>query len=146
MVTISLVVPSILSLYKHLHDLAMKDSLVKRYREAFVRAKMDISHKAIQNLPFNDMDYFQARVLDPSFGLKWVDHGVKSGDYKKEEVKRAIRGSVLATNMGDQTVAQNTLSEASHPPPSKARRLFAYQSTSSSPRYQTPSLATDNTT
>ena len=64
---------------------------MKLRREAFVRAKMDISHKAIQDLPFSDMDYFQACVLDPSFGLKWVDHGVKSGDCEKEEVKRAIR-------------------------------------------------------
>ena len=141
-ITINLVVPCILSLYNHIHDLvdtasvrflgglakALKDSSMKRFRGAFVRAKMDISHKAIQDLPFNDMVYSQACMLDPNFGLKWV---VMAGDSKKEEVKRDVRGSMLAINMDDQTATQNTLSEAGQPPPSKARRLFAYQSTSS---------------
>ena len=94
---------------------------------------------------FSDMVYFQACVLDPSFGLKWVDHNVMAGDIEKEKVKRAIRDSVLAINMDDQTVAQNTLSEVGQPPPNKARRLFAYQSTSSQPRSRTMSLAAEYT-
>ena len=68
---------------------ALKDSRMKRFRGAFVRAKMDINHKAIQDLPFSDMVYFHARLLGPSFGLKWVDHDVKAGNSEKEEAKRA---------------------------------------------------------
>ncbi|KAI0212384.1 hypothetical protein LSAT2_002689, partial [Lamellibrachia satsuma] len=112
-----------------------------RFRRAFVQAKMDIIHKAIQDLSFSDIVYFEACVLDPSFGMKWVDHEVMAGDSKEQEVRRAIRGFMLAIQMDDQAAAQNTLGEASQPPHSKARRLFAHQSTSSQLRSQTLPLA-----
>ena len=44
-----------------------------------MRAKMDISHNAIQDLPFIDMVCIQACMLDPRFGLSWADHDVMAG-------------------------------------------------------------------
>ena len=45
---------------------ALKDSQVKRFRGAYVRAKMDISNKAIQNLPFSDMVYLRTMMVGDS--------------------------------------------------------------------------------
>uniref|UniRef100_A0A673CRU7 HAT C-terminal dimerisation domain-containing protein n=1 Tax=Sphaeramia orbicularis TaxID=375764 RepID=A0A673CRU7_9TELE len=67
-VTISAVVPCVLSLNHHLENLKENSS------------------SDCQPLPFSDPLYLKAAMLDPSFGSMWVMHDVLVPDNTKEEV------------------------------------------------------------
>ncbi|RXN07736.1 neoverrucotoxin subunit alpha-like protein [Labeo rohita] len=88
-VTISMVVPTILDLRTHLIKMevhlpqivtivrAMKKSLEKRFSGIFRRINMD---EGDPEQPFNHRIYFLAAMLDPQFGLSWVDLDVQNGE------------------------------------------------------------------
>lgn len=98
-VTISSVVPSVLSLNHHLeqrkpqvHFLSglvrsLQASLNKRFLGIFINVKMARTQDGI-TAPFSDPVYLKAAALDPAFSLMWVEHHV----LVKEEVAQRVKG------------------------------------------------------
>ena len=92
-VTISIVLPSVLSLNNHLQCLirnvrylsclvkALKNSLWKRFQGIFVTVNMLESDQVSNQLTFHF-------ILDPAFCLFWIDHDVLVEDDVKEKVKK----------------------------------------------------------
>lgn len=88
-VTISMVVPTVLDLNTHLLKMeetqmhcrplikALRQSLLKRFSEIF--SKLNMVKESGREEPFNHNVYFLATMLDPQFGLNWVDLDVNSG-------------------------------------------------------------------
>lgn len=106
-VTISIVLPSILSLNHHLEDLsnnvrylnglvrALKKSLWKRFQGIFVTVHMMESSQdctEATELPFSDPVYLMSAVLDPSFCMLWAEHDVLKTEDVKEKVKKRAKG------------------------------------------------------
>lgn len=106
--TISLVVPAVLSLYNelvakvptlsHLKGMArvLRDSLKRRFLGIFARVGMGHSMD-LATEPFSDKAYFVAAILDPNIKLQWVDEDVifiddLDDDDKKEEIKTELKG------------------------------------------------------
>ncbi|XP_060753962.1 uncharacterized protein LOC132864530 [Neoarius graeffei] len=107
-VTISAVVPCVLSLNHHLENLkgtmcylgafikTLQTSLQRRFKGIFVNVKMaENSSSDCQPLPFSDPLYLKAAMLDPSFGSMWVIHDVLVPDNTKEEVSKMIKDLIL---------------------------------------------------
>lgn len=105
LVTISAVVPCVLSLNHHLENLkgtmcylgaftkTLQTSLQRRFKGIFVNVKMaENSSSDCQPLPFSDPLYLKAAMLDPSFGSMWVIHDVLVPNSTKEEVSKMIKG------------------------------------------------------
>uniref|UniRef100_A0A3B3RYJ1 Zinc finger BED domain-containing protein 4-like n=1 Tax=Paramormyrops kingsleyae TaxID=1676925 RepID=A0A3B3RYJ1_9TELE len=88
-VTISMAVPTVLDLNTHLLKMegtqmqcrplvkALHQSLVKRFSGIFTKTNM--TKDSGKEEPFNHNVYFLATILDPQFGLSWVDLDVTSG-------------------------------------------------------------------
>ncbi|RXN03345.1 zinc finger BED domain-containing 4-like protein [Labeo rohita] len=99
-ITISAVVPSVLSLNHHLEKLkpqvrflsglvrSLQTSLKKRFLGIFINVKMAQSQEGITAL-FSDTIYLKAAALDPAFALLWVErHVLVSRDIKAEVAQR----------------------------------------------------------
>ncbi|XP_050958759.1 zinc finger BED domain-containing protein 4-like [Labeo rohita] len=143
-VTISMVVPTILDLRTHLIKMevhlpqivtivrAMKKSLEKRFSGIFRRINMD---EGDPEQPFNHRIYFLAAMLDPQFGLSWVDLDVQNGESGpalkrfRDDLKKSLTDLLITEVDRDATaatIAEDT--EESHsdsPPPLKHQRLLS---------------------
>lgn len=110
MTTIGSVLPSVLSLYHHLVRLSevrdsgrylgkltaeLKRSLEKRFMGLFVNVRMLTSQIPVSELPFGDALYIVAAVLNPSFGLYWIDNDVLVDDNSKEQLQVYVKGMVI---------------------------------------------------
>ncbi|XP_060728440.1 uncharacterized protein LOC132861708 [Tachysurus vachellii] len=145
MVTISMVVPTVLDLNTHLLQISesqshcrplatsLRQSLLKRFSGIFVRTKMvEQNGKEDQ---FNHNVYFLATMLDPQFGLNWVDLDVTNNESPdsvkkfREDLKRTLIDSltaeVEATADGDMLHSGGDVDETSDSPPGKCPRLLA---------------------
>ncbi|XDV25941.1 hypothetical protein PO909_029765 [Leuciscus waleckii] len=101
-ITISAVVPSVLSLNHHLEKLkpqvrflsglvrGLQASLKKRFLGIFINVKMAQSQEGI-TAPFSDTVYLKAAALDPAFCLLWIEpHVLVNRDIKAEVAQRVI--------------------------------------------------------
>ena len=61
----------------------------------FVNVRMLTSQIPVSELPFGDALYIVAAVLNPSFGLYWIDNDVLVDDNSKEQLKAYVRGMVI---------------------------------------------------
>jgi len=110
-VTISAVVPSILSLNHHLQRLAsardkylmsmikaLQQSLKQRFSGVFANVGMMPKPKQQpgQNppvpLPFSDEIYLLSALLDPSFAMMWVQEDVLVDAGQKAQLKESLKG------------------------------------------------------
>lgn len=108
--TISLVVPTVLALNRHLTNCAKKvkylkslttalgHSLHKRYRGVFTNVGMEGELEGLGNAHnFGETVYLSAALLDPTFALHWlVDVYISSEE--KEVLGSKIRGKVQYTD------------------------------------------------
>ncbi|KAJ8001004.1 hypothetical protein DPEC_G00186310 [Dallia pectoralis] len=150
-VTISMVVPTVLDLNTHLIEMeesrgqcrpiakALRQSLLKRFSGIFVKTKM--AKKNEREEPFGHDVYFIAAMLDPQFGLSWVDLDVSNSNIEnatlqnqfREDLKRTLRDTLLAEveTMVDAETLQNLAAGTAgtdspkDSPPSKCPRIFA---------------------
>lgn len=102
--TISAVVPCVLSLNHHLENLkarvhylgglvrSLQGSLKRRFRGIFVNVRMEDDQSDGGTLLFSDPLYLKAAVLDPSFGSMWLNHDVLAPKNEKESVFAVIKG------------------------------------------------------
>ena len=102
-VTISAVVPSVLSLNHHLEKLKpqvrfqsglvriLQASLNKRFLGIFINVKMARTQDGI-TAPFSDPVYLKAAALDPAFSLLWVEPHVLVNRDNKAEVAQRVKG------------------------------------------------------
>jgi len=108
-VTISMVVPTVLDLNTHLLKMgetrcqcqplikALHTTLQRRFSGIFVNAKMARDSECEARLPFYQDVYFLSAMLDPQFGLNWIDLDVTNNDASsvkkfREDVKRTLTG------------------------------------------------------
>lgn len=87
-VTIRMVVPTVLELHSHLTEMdsekrlcrpltrALRDSLKRRFAGIFVGLRMAEDHGL--DLPFAHDIYMLGAMLDPQFGLNWVEMDVRT--------------------------------------------------------------------
>ncbi|XP_053288247.1 uncharacterized protein LOC128449211 [Pleuronectes platessa] len=106
-VTISAVVPCILSLNHHLENQkervhymgglirSLQESLQRRFRGIFVHVRMADDQSDGATLPFSDPLYLKAALLDPSFGTMWLAHDVLAPENVKEDVSVMIKSLIL---------------------------------------------------
>lgn len=106
-VTISMVVPTVLDLRTHLNKMevqlpqivtivrVLKKSLEKRFSGIFKRINME---QGDPEEPFNHQIYFLAAMLDPQFGMSWVDLDVQNGESGpalkrfRDDLKKSLTG------------------------------------------------------
>ncbi|KAF3845924.1 hypothetical protein F7725_003002 [Dissostichus mawsoni] len=105
-VTISSVVPSVLSLNHHLEKLkpqvrflsslvrSLHVSLKKRFGGIFINVKMATLTQD-GTTPFSDPVYLKAAALDPAFSLMWIDHHVLVSLEVKAEVLQHVKEVIL---------------------------------------------------
>nr|XP_061819535.1 uncharacterized protein LOC133608356 [Nerophis lumbriciformis] len=105
-ITISAVVPSILSLNHHLEKLkpqvcflsglvrSLQTSLNKRFIGIFINVKMARTQNGI-TAPFSDPVYLKAAALDPAFSLLWVEPHVLVSPDVKAEVAQLVKELIL---------------------------------------------------
>lgn len=109
-VTISMVVPTVLDLKNHLIKMevqmpqavtivrALKRSLEKRFSGIFRQICMD---EKDPEEPFSHRIYFLATMLDPQFGLTWVDLDVQNGETGpalkrfRDDLKKSLIGDCI---------------------------------------------------
>lgn len=109
-VTISMVVPTVLDLKNHLLKMelqmpqvgavvrALKKSLEKRFSGIFRRIRME---EEDPDEPFSHRIYFLATMLDPQFGLTWVDLDVQNGEAGpalkrfRDDLKKSLTGDYI---------------------------------------------------
>jgi hypothetical protein len=104
-VTISAVVPSILSINHHLQRLqesrdrylmsmikALQKSLKLRFSGLFVNVGMA---RREPDAPFSEKVYQLSSLLDPTFGLMWVDIDVLVEEEAKTNLKISLKGLLL---------------------------------------------------
>ncbi|KAJ4941207.1 hypothetical protein JOQ06_027494, partial [Pogonophryne albipinna] len=106
-VTISSVVPSVLSLNHHLEKLkpqvrflsslvrSLQVSLKKRFGGIFINVKMATLTQDGTTAPFSDPVYLKAVALDPAFSLMWIDHHVLVSLEVKAEVLQHVKELIL---------------------------------------------------
>ncbi|XP_039864476.1 zinc finger BED domain-containing protein 4-like [Simochromis diagramma] len=105
-VTISAVVPSVLSLNHHLEKLKpqvrflnglvriLQASLNKRFIGICISVQMARAEDGI-TAPFSDPVYLKAAALDPAFSLLWVEHHVLGSCDIKTEVTQKVKAKSL---------------------------------------------------
>lgn len=103
-VTISSVVPCILSLNHHLENQTdkvrflgslvhvLQGSLKRRFRGIFVNVGMEDRPGDGPALPFADPLYLKAALLDPSFGTMWLTHVLTPEEDTKDALTAMIKG------------------------------------------------------
>ncbi|KAL7403893.1 hypothetical protein ABVT39_006519 [Epinephelus coioides] len=146
-VTISMVVPTVLDLRTHLNKMevqlpqivtivrALNKSLEKRFSGIFRRINME---QGDPEEPFNHRIYFLAAMLDPQFGLSWVDLDVHNGESGpalkgfRDDLKKSLTDLLVREVDRDATAAP--LAEDAEdagelcrdsPPPLKHQRLLS---------------------
>ncbi|KAJ8393227.1 hypothetical protein AAFF_G00062990 [Aldrovandia affinis] len=102
-VTVSAVLPCVLSLNHHLKKLkqqvrflgsivkSLQGSLKKRFWGIFVNIRMSAAAPGEESLPFTDPLYIRAAVLDPAFSMMWLHHDVLVNDDPKNEVADMVK-------------------------------------------------------
>lgn len=102
-VTVSSVLPCVLSLNHHLEKLrpqarflgsmihSLQSSLKERFRGIFVNVKM-LSAASGEELPFADPVYIRSAVLDPAFSMLWLQHDVLVTDDIKNNIVDMVKG------------------------------------------------------
>ncbi|KAK9953880.1 hypothetical protein ABG768_016000 [Culter alburnus] len=140
-VTISMVVPTVLDLNTHLLKMgetrsqcqplikALHNSLQRRFSGIFVKAKM--ARECEAPMPFHQDVYFLSAMLDPQFGLNWIDLDVSNSDASslkmfREDVKRTLTKSVADGEATQQMNADDSSSSNNSPPPTKLPRLVVH--------------------
>ncbi|XP_078138844.1 uncharacterized protein LOC144538503 [Centroberyx gerrardi] len=142
-----MVVPTVLDLNTHLLKMeetrvqcrplvrALRESLVKRFSGIFVTTNM--AKKSGREEPFNHNVHFLATMLDPQFGLSWVDLDVTNGgsatSQKKfrDELKKTLTDTLILEvenimESGDTTDSGATdVDPANDSPPAKCPRLLS---------------------
>ncbi|XP_024908564.1 zinc finger BED domain-containing protein 4-like [Cynoglossus semilaevis] len=105
-VTISAVVPSVLSLNHHLEKLkpqvcflcglvrSLQASLNKRFLGIFINVKMARTQDVV-DAPFSNPVYLKAAALDPAFSLSWVEPHVLVKHDVKAEVAQQVKELIL---------------------------------------------------
>ncbi|XP_078021628.1 zinc finger BED domain-containing protein 4-like [Epinephelus lanceolatus] len=105
-VTVSSVLPCVLSLNHHLEKLkkqvrflgsmiqSLQCSLTKRFRGIFFNVKM-LSAAPGEELPFADPLYIRAAVLDPAFSMMWLQHDVLVTDDIKNDIADMVKDLIL---------------------------------------------------
>ncbi|KAJ4939239.1 hypothetical protein JOQ06_028695 [Pogonophryne albipinna] len=154
MVTISAVVPSILSLNHHLENQkekvrylgglirGLQGSLQRRFRGIFVNVRMADEESDGATLPFSDPIFLKAALLDPSFGTMWLTHDVLVTENIKEAVSMMIKNWILkevtkTTPTTPTTDEQDQMAEPdSQPGLFSAYRKKQKKDSSSSPQIQ----------
>lgn len=109
-VTISSVVPSVLSINHHLVKLELKtdrylmplihslhSSLERRFSGVFINVKMKeppkpTSQSVPVSQPFSERMYLLAALLDPTFALMWVENDVLVEEEIRSALKRSLKG------------------------------------------------------
>lgn len=75
---------------------ALRQSLVKRFSGIFIKTNM--AKESGREEPFNHNVYFLATMLDPQFGLSWVDLDVNNGENAtsmkklRDQLKKTLTG------------------------------------------------------
>jgi len=107
-VSISSVLPAVLSLHSHLQDFirrvkyckpvveVLSASLKKRFAGLFIRAtppNLRLTH--VTDDKFGSDIYVIAAVLDPSFRMHWLDVDVTGSSTDKEHLRREVTGYLL---------------------------------------------------
>uniref|UniRef100_A0A3Q4GAH5 HAT C-terminal dimerisation domain-containing protein n=1 Tax=Neolamprologus brichardi TaxID=32507 RepID=A0A3Q4GAH5_NEOBR len=119
-VTISMVVPTVLDLKNHLIKMevqmpqvvtivrALKRSLEKRFSGIFRQICMD--EKDPEEL-FSHRIYFHATMLNPQFGLTWVDLDVQNGETGPalKRFRDDLKKSLIDTELSDSDHPQNNV-------------------------------------
>ncbi|XDV31501.1 hypothetical protein PO909_002492 [Leuciscus waleckii] len=164
-VTISIIVPTVLDLNTHLikcettHILcrpiarALHGSLKKRFQGIF--EQFDMAGKTGKEEPFNNKIYTLATMLDPQFGLNWVDLDVmckQGAAYQRryrEDQKKSLKETLVAEVEkcaerygGEQDDLDATLEEDDSPPKKCGRMLSRYKSLKKRSTGQQTSVAT----
>ncbi len=91
-------VPTVLDLHTHLVKMeeVLRQSLMRRFSGIF--AKTDMTKDSGGEEPFGHNVYFLATMLDPQFGLNWVDLDVTNGQNAtsvknfREDLKKSPTG------------------------------------------------------
>lgn len=109
-ITISMVVPTVLDLNTHLIHMdspksfcrplirALRESLQQRFSGIFIALHMAEPKDHSFNAPFSHEIYAQAAMLDPQFGMSWVDMDVRTSGSTvtlkrlREEIRRSLTG------------------------------------------------------
>lgn len=107
-VTISMVVPTVLELHSHLTEMdsekrlcrpltrALRASLKRRFAGIFVGLRMAEDHGL--DLPFGHDIYMLGAMLDPQFGMNWVEMDVRTSgsattvQNTKKELQKSLTG------------------------------------------------------
>ncbi|XP_048850818.1 zinc finger BED domain-containing protein 4-like [Brienomyrus brachyistius] len=105
-ITISAVVPSVLSINHHLEKLkpqvcflsslvrSLQASLNRRFLGIFINVKMAGTQDGV-TAPFSDPVYLKAAALDPAFSLLWVEPHVLVNRDVKAEVAQRVKELIL---------------------------------------------------
>ncbi|XP_060774009.1 uncharacterized protein LOC132884202 [Neoarius graeffei] len=105
-VTVSSVLPCVLSLNHHLEKLrpqarflgsmihSLQSSLKERFRGIFVNVKM-LSAASGEELPFADPVYIRSAVMDPAFSMSWLQHDVLVTDDIKNNIVDMVKDLIL---------------------------------------------------
>lgn len=161
-VTISFVVPSILALHRHLMESEKTATYLKslitkldaglktRFSGVFKNMELNTFEPA-NDLPFGDVMYLAGAVLDPTFGLAFIDHDVADLDNNsREDIKVRTKGWIMTfikdiypciddVDDVEPVVAEPTEQQAGSDhenvpdedePITKAPRLFSYRKSS----------------
>ncbi|KAL1249031.1 hypothetical protein QQF64_022349 [Cirrhinus molitorella] len=114
MITISMVVPTVLDLNTHLIQMdsskslcrplirALQESLQQRFSGIFIALHMTEPEDHSFDAPFSHEFYAQAAILDPQFGMSWVDMDVRTSGNTvairrlREEVRKSLTDSLIA--------------------------------------------------
>ncbi|KAL7379703.1 hypothetical protein ABVT39_004336 [Epinephelus coioides] len=151
-VTVSSVLPCVLSLNHHLEKLkkqvrflgsmiqSLQCSLKKRFRGIFVNVKM-LSAAPGEELPFADPLYIIAAVLDPAFSMMWLQHDVLVTDDMKNEIADMVKDLILHEVPPDTTPQSPGLQEVENLQEESTGLFSEYrkrrkQNTTSSPETQ----------
>ena len=97
-VTVSLVVPSILSLNRHLQETQSRfcDSLVIQLQQSIRHRFSGIFERLCspqaKSGPYGQDIYFLAAILDPRFGLKWTERDIQLSEEERSALETAMKG------------------------------------------------------
>ena len=87
-------------LFSYLQTLvtALQTSLKERFKGVFVNVKMTPVQQTSE-LPFSDDIYLLSSLLDPSFGMFWIDNDVMIDGDAKIAMKNDLKGNLNIGNM-----------------------------------------------
>ncbi|XP_016407175.1 zinc finger BED domain-containing protein 4-like [Sinocyclocheilus rhinocerous] len=162
-ITISMVVPTVLDLNTHLIQMdspkslcrplirALRESLQQRFSGIFIALHMAEPEDHSFDAPFSHEIYAQAAMLDPQFGMSWVDMDVRTSGSTvaikrlREEVRKSLTDCLIAeaekADLENIHAREGPTAEPPHSPPnSKIPRLLAKYKTHKK-KHSTPTEA-----